>query len=77
MEELKKSCLCGYRMFIWLFGMLKLERKCMSCLSPVVNAIDNAVVIVKDGVVVKLLPEAVSRICSLFLCRGGRTTRAK
>ena len=35
-----------------------------------------AVVIVKDGMVVALLLKAVSRICSLFLRRGGRTTRA-
>ena len=68
MEELKnESYLCGYCMFIQPFGMMKLESKYMSCSSPVINAINNAVVVVKDGVVVRLLCKAVSRICSLLL----------
>ena len=47
----------------------------MLCSSPVMNEIDNPVVIVKDGVVVRLLAKAVSRICLLFLHRHGRATR--
>ena len=68
----KECCFRGYHMFIWLFGMQKLESKCMlskcmSCSSPIMNAIDNAVFVVKDGVVVRLLSKAVSRICLLLL----------
>ena len=52
LEELKKeSCFRGYHMFIRPFGMWKLESKCLPCFSPVMNAIDNAVGVVENGVV--------------------------
>ena len=50
----------------------------MPCSSPVMNVIDIVVVVLKDGLaVLRLAPKAVSRICSLFLRRGGKTTLAK
>ena len=49
--------------FIRPIGMQKLESKCMSCVRVPYNESDSyAVVVVKDGVVVRLLSKAVSRI---------------
>ena len=48
----------------------------MSCVRESRNEHDRyAVAVVKDGVVVRHLCKAVSRISSLFLRRGGRTTQ--
>ena len=52
----------------------------MSCVLESHNEHDRyavAVVNYKDGVVVRHLPKAVSRISSLFLHRGDRTTSTK
>ena len=60
-------------MFVCPSGMQKLETKCMLCVRESPNECDRyAVVVVKDGVLVGLLPKVVSMICSLFLHRGGK-----
>ena len=48
----------------------------MSCVRESRNEHDRyAVAVVKDGVMVRHLPKAVSRISSVFLRRGGRATQ--
>ena len=71
-------------MFIRPFWMQKLESKCISCLTPVMNAIDNAVVGVKDGVLKDFYPRPYQGFARCFYVYrwqnytiGGRTTRAK
>ena len=62
-------------MFIRPSRVQKLESKCMLCDRESHNEHDRYAVVVYRTLVVSFLPRAVSRICSLFLCRSGRTTR--
>ena len=64
------SCVRGYRVYhhIWAAAV----GKELDCVREPTNTSDRyAVAVIKDGTIVGHLPKRVSRVCSLFLLRGG------
>ena len=64
------SCIRGYHVYqsVWM-PVLGEE---LICLREPFNSVDRyAVCVKKDDDIVGHLPKKISRICSLFLCRGG------
>ena len=73
MEEYETlSCVCGYHEYqrVWTAAMgeiLRLEKEMRR--NP---RYPYPIVVKKDGITVGHLPHNISRICSLFLIRGGK-----
>ena len=69
-EEMFVSCVRGYHVYkqIWQASIGE-ELECRRQISNVVDR--YAVCTMKDDEIVGHLPQKISRLCSLFLCRGG------
>lgn len=69
-EERIASCIRGYHIYetVWEARIGEI----LPCIREPANMVDRyAVSVVKNGTVVGHLPKEVSRLCSLFLRRGG------
>ena len=70
-EESKPSCIRGYHIYkdIWI-PVIGEELK---CIREPANMVDRyAVAVMKDETIIGHLPRKISRIASLFICRGGK-----
>ena len=64
------SCARGYHVYESIWAAAHGER--IGCIREPLNANDRyAVALKKDGAVIGHLPQKISRICSLFIRRGG------
>lgn len=64
------SCARGYHVYESIWAAALGEQ--VGCIREPLNANDRyAVALKKDGVVIGHLPQKISRICSLFIRRGG------
>ena len=64
------SCARGYHVYESVWAAAHGER--IGCITEPLNANDRyAVALKKDGAVIGHLPQKISRICSLFIRRGG------
>ena len=66
----KECCVCGYHIYQRVWDAAIGEN--LTCRQEPTNESDRyAVAVTKDGTVIGHLPRKVSRVCSLFLRRGG------
>lgn len=64
------SCVRGYHVYRHIWAAAVGEE--LECAREPTNASDRySVAVIKDGVIVGHLPKRISRVCSLFLRRGG------
>ena len=72
-EFVTTSCIRGYHVYGKIWSATIGEK--LVCKRQISNVIDRyAVSVVKDDVIVGHLPKKISKICSLFLRRGGSIT---
>ena len=74
MEEIhKESCVRGYHIYKDIWNAVFGEE--LQCQREIGNSSDlYAVAVVKDSTIVGHLPRKISRICTLFMRRGGAIT---
>ncbi len=69
-EESKDSCVRGYHIYQEIWHPVVGEE--LECIREVTNVVDRyAVAVIKNAQVVGHLPKKISRICTLFIRRGG------
>ena len=68
-----ESCICGYHIYKDIWSSTVGEH--LTCERETLNSTDRyTVAVLKDDVIIGHLPRVLSRICSLFIARGGTIT---